>query len=74
MRPNDARNVMERHKVDIVDLRTISVTIRGIRYQYVLSVLDMFSRFLWLRPLADKSAETVALELYKYILILAHQN
>ena len=58
MRPVDARKVMERHQVDIVDLRTIAMTIRGIRYQYVFSVLDVFNRFLWLRPLADKSAET----------------
>ena len=68
MRPVDARNVMERHQVDKIDLRTIAVTIRGIRYRYVLSVLDVFSRFLWLRPLTDKSAEMVALELYKVYL------
>ena len=68
LRPVDASNIMERHQVDIVDLRTIAVTIRSIKYQYVLSVLDVFSRFLWLRPLPDKTAETVALELYKIYL------
>lgn len=68
LKPVDATLVMERHQVDIVDLRNIPVVIGGVRYRYVLSVLDVFSRFLWLRSLADKNADTVARELYKIYL------
>ena len=71
LRPVDASDIMARHQVDIVDLRTIAVTTRSIKYQYAFSVLDVFSRFLWLRPLSDKNAESVTLELYKIYLDIA---
>ncbi|KAJ8300419.1 hypothetical protein KUTeg_021938 [Tegillarca granosa] len=56
---------MERHQVDLVDLSSISVTLENVSYRNVLSVKDVFSRFLWLRAIPNKNSDTVANELYK---------
>ena len=56
--------LLESHQIDIVELTAIAVTIDDKEFKYVLSVLDVFSRFLWLRALSDKSSNTVAMELY----------
>ena len=40
-----------------------SVKLNGQLYRYVLTVIDIFSRFVWLRPLKSKSSEEVAEEL-----------
>ena len=53
-----------RHQVDLMDLgKRGSVEFKGIVYRYVLSVMDVFSRFIWLRPLARKTSKAVAAEL-----------
>lgn len=53
-----------RHQVDLMDLgKRGSVEFKGIVYRYVLSVMDVFSRFIWLRPLASKTSKAVAAEL-----------
>ena len=50
----------------------------GARYSYVLSVLDVFSRYTWLRPLPDKKSSTVKtrfckiLKLYGYPRVVQH--
>ena len=68
LRPVEANLIMERHQIDIVDLQSLPVNINGVRYRYVLSILDVFSRFLWLRPLPNKNSNTVAKELYRIYL------
>ncbi|XP_068723746.1 uncharacterized protein [Montipora capricornis] len=40
-----------------------TVTANGISYHYVLSVMDDFSRCLWLRALTDKCSKAIANEL-----------
>jgi len=40
-----------------------SVKLNGQLYRYVLTVIDIFSRFVWLRPLKSKSSKEVAKEL-----------
>ena len=40
-----------------------TVTANGISYRYVLSVMDVFSRFVWLRDLSDKCSKAIASEL-----------
>ena len=53
-----------RHQVDLMDLgKRGSVGFKGIVYRYVLSIMDVFSRFIWLRPLARKTSKAVAAEL-----------
>jgi hypothetical protein len=59
LQPIETQQIMDRHQIDLVNLEKNSVQVHGQRYLYVLSVLDCFSRFLWLRPLYKKS-QTVA--------------
>ena len=40
-----------------------SVKMNGKLYRYVLTVIDVFSRFVWLRPLTNKFSKDVAKEL-----------
>lgn len=35
----------------------------GLLYRYVLTVIDVFSSFLWFRPLESKSKRVIASEL-----------
>ena len=44
----DGKRKMEQHQSDLVNLSKIAVTIDEIEYKYVLLVMDIFSRFLWL--------------------------
>ncbi|KAK3108623.1 hypothetical protein FSP39_011981 [Pinctada imbricata] len=52
-------------EADLADVQNISKFNDGINY--LLIVVDIFSRYLWVRPLMDKKAKTV-LEAFKYIL------
>ena len=59
-----ARDVQVRHQVDLMDLgKRGRVKYQGIVYRYVLSVMDVFSRFIWLRPLKSKHSKEIASEL-----------
>ena len=42
---------------DLVDMSAFSKKNRG--YKYMLNVIDVFSRYAWIKPLKDKSAKTV---------------
>lgn len=63
LRPIVASSPMQRHQIDLVDLRATPVKINKASFLYVLSVLDVFSRYLWLRALQDKTPATVATKL-----------
>ena len=56
LHPIRAKEVNVRHQCDLVDLQKWAVCYRGVRYRYVLSILDVFSRYVWLRPLTGKKA------------------
>ena len=59
-----ARDVYVRHEIDLMDIGSKgSVKLNGQLYRYVLTVIDIFSRFVWLRPLKSKSSREVAKEL-----------
>ncbi len=58
--PIRARSVQTRHQIDLISMCGFPVVFNGITYKYVLSVLDVFSRFLWLRPMASKSSREVS--------------
>jgi transposase InsO family protein len=60
LKPVKSNAVNERHQLDLVDMSHASDTHNGVTFKYILSVLDVFSRRLWLRPLSDKKAKTVA--------------
>ena len=56
---------MERHQIDLVDMKDEGVEYGGIVYRYILTLQDVFSRFLWLRPLSRKKSTVIAHELMK---------
>ena len=60
LRPIKAIKVHERHQIDLVDFMRQPAKYHGIEYKYVLSVLDVFSRYLSLRSLKAKSSKYVA--------------
>ena len=51
---------MERVQIDLVDMKSLVVTKGGKSYRYVLSIMDVFSRYVVLRALSDKTATAVA--------------
>ena len=63
LRPVKASSVMIRNQIDLVDLRNIAITIDDQKFQWVLSVMDLYSRFVWLRALQSKSSDEVAIKL-----------
>lgn len=59
LRPINADAVNSRHQIDIVDMSRCPDYCNGKMYKYVLSVLDVFSRLVWLRALPSRKAEAV---------------
>lgn len=47
LRPIRASRVQERHQVDLVSMVSMPATIDGDTYKYIMSVIDIFSRFLF---------------------------
>ena len=47
------------NQADLVDMRCMSVTKNGVEFNYIFSLLDVFSRFLELRPLSRKDSDEV---------------
>ena len=62
--PIRTRDVHVRHQIDLIDMsRKGSVKMYRHLCRYVLLVIDVFSHFLWLRPLESKSSQVIAIEL-----------
>ena len=64
-KPVRAHHVQSQHQVDLVDSSKEPVELGGKSYRYILSVMDVFSRYLWLVPLPTKSSRDIARELKK---------
>jgi transposase InsO family protein len=60
LRPIKACRVQERHQIDLVNMASMPASIDGDNYKYILSVIDIFSRFVFLRPLQTKESSEVA--------------
>ena len=56
---------MEQVQIDLINLSSQSVEYEGKVYRYVLSVMNVFSRFHWLSPLQRKYPHHVAEQLFK---------
>ena len=54
LRPIRASKVQERHQEDLVSMVSMPATIDCDTYKYIMSVTDIFSRFLFLRHLQTK--------------------
>ena len=59
LRPIRASKVQERHQVDLVGMVSMSATMDVDTYKY-MSVIDIFSRFFFLRLLQTKETSEVA--------------
>ena len=57
--PVISKSVQGCNQIGLVDMRSIAVSTNDTRYNYVLSVLNVFSRYLWLRPLSGKNSAKV---------------
>ena len=51
------------NQIDLVDMRSMSVTKNGVEYNYIISLLNVFSRFLKLRPLSSKDSNEVLMQI-----------
>lgn len=63
--PVKSSRVMNQVQIDLVDMQKYPVSKEGTtsHYKYILVVLDVFSRYLFLRPLTSKSSAEVAANL-----------
>ena len=57
--PVIVKDIHEQHEVDLVDMKRI----KRKTYRYILSLMDLFSRFHWLAPLERKKSSFVKKEL-----------
>lgn len=63
MKPIKADRVNERWQIDLIDVKNDKIKEKDETYRYMLSILDVFSRFLILRPLKRKTSGKIANEL-----------
>ena len=67
LRPIKASKAQEMHQVDLVSMASMPVTIDGEIFKYIMSVIGIFSWFVFLRPLQTMESAEVAehlLEIY----------
>ena len=72
LRPVITKTVQSHHQIDLVNFEKFPVEKDGNIYVYVLSVLDIFSRFLQLRPLTCKEPWEVKqnlIQIYRLVLL-----
>ena len=55
-----ANRPWEAIQVDLVDFTSFRSKHKSVTYSYVLAILDVFSRFLMLRPLVKKESKEIA--------------
>ena len=58
--PIIAERVMERVQIDLIDKSSDACHHDGKVYRYILSVVDVMSRYCWARPIQQKSSALVA--------------
>lgn len=51
---------LKRLQLDLIDLKALRVKYNGESYRYVLTLIDVFSRYSWLRPLKTKESREIA--------------
>lgn len=58
-RPVTSKIVHGRHQIDMVDFSKFKVHYQGRQYRYIMSLMDVFSRYTWLWALDNKSSKSV---------------
>ena len=71
-RPVIASRIHAQHQIDLVDMKAMPCDYMGKTYRYILSLVDLFSRFHWLAPLETKHSSSVAKELAKIYDVHGH--
>ena len=64
-RPVRVKKIHHQHQIDLADMNKMSVIYKGKTCKYIFSLLDVFSRFHWLRSLESKHSSGVKRELKK---------
>ena len=59
---------MQRWIIDLIDVSNLYSKFNGPCINFVLNVIDQFSKWVWSRPLKSKLAATVALQMQNIIL------
>ena len=59
-KPIRAKTVQERHQMDLLDMGKWAVKHGTGGYRYILTVIDIFSQYIWLRPLKSKQSQEIA--------------
>ena len=72
-RPATAKHVQSQYQVDVVALINDPVKHNVEVYKYVGSVTDIFSRFVWLRPLKKRQAAVWLCFFHPYTPNMAHR-
>jgi len=65
LRPVRAQTGQIRHQIDLVDMQRLRTKYKGKTYKYVLSIIDVFSRYHWLVPLQTNQSSHLARELLR---------
>lgn len=60
-----AKEVQDRHQIDLLDMGKMKISYGQALYRYILTVMDVFSRYMWLKPLKRKSSVEIAKHLNK---------
>ena len=58
-RPINSKQINGRHQLDVVNMKKYKIYQRGVSYNHILSVMDVFSRYVWLFPMSNKKSNTV---------------
>lgn len=59
-KPIRAKEVQHRHQINLLDMGTLKVKHGPLTYRYILTTVDVFSRYVWLRPLQSKRSSEIA--------------
>ena len=60
LHPVLSSGAMNQVQIDQVDMKNNEVTVGSETFRYILVLLDVFSRFIFLRPMKSKSSSEVA--------------
>lgn len=60
-----AKEVQDRHQIDLLDMGKIKISYGQTLYRYILTVMDVFSRYMCLKSLKRKSSVEIAKQLNK---------
>ena len=64
-RPVLVQAIHDQHQIDLINMKNMAVVYKGKTYKYILSLLDVFSRFHWLYPLESKHSSGIKKKLKK---------